>query len=234
MPNNKRVLVNGCSFTARSNVKNWPEHLPSAWKITNIAQHAAGNSWICDATIVETIKNEYDLVLIMWSGLTRIDVPVNKLVWDQFWQFKSKNAIDVYYGHCGIGDSPDYPMADIAKPLIKYSCERDLVYLSLMNILKLQSWLQSKNIDYRFMSYMNYWNNGYIENNLKQPSVNLNLESLVDQIDFSQWIFSDSEKDGIFELVKQQNLYAEDGTHPNSIAGNLWSKVILESFTCRK
>ena len=80
---------------------------------------------------------------------------------------------------------------------------------------------------------MNYWNNGYIENNLKQPSVNLNLESVIKQIDFSKWIFDDDEKNGIFELVKQQNLYTEDGTHPNSIAGNLWSKVILESFTCR-
>ena len=60
MQNYKRVLVNGCSFTAISNVKNWPEHLPTAWKITNIAQSAAGNSWICDATIVETIKNDYD------------------------------------------------------------------------------------------------------------------------------------------------------------------------------
>jgi lysophospholipase L1-like esterase len=121
-------------------------------------------------------------------------------------------------------------MSEIAKPLIKYSCERDLVYLSLMNILKLQSWLESKNIEYRFMSYMNYWNNGYIENNLKQPSVNLNLESLVSQIDFSQWIFSDSEKNGIFELANKHNLYTDDGVHPNSDAGNLWSKIILENL----
>jgi hypothetical protein len=230
MPNNKRVLVNGCSFTAVSNIKNWPEHLPKEWNITNIAQHAAGNTWICDATIVETIENNYDLVLIMWSGLTRIDVPVDKLVWDQFWRFKSKNAIDVYYGHCGIGDSAKDPMADVAKSLIKYSCERDLVYLSLMNILKLQSWLKSKNIEYRFMSYVNYWNDEYIENNVKQSSVNLNLDSLIKQIDFSKWIFSDDKKNGIFELVKQQDLYAENGTHPSSKAGNLWSKIILENL----
>lgn len=232
MPNNKNlsVLVNGCSFTARSKIKNWPEYLPNNWQVTNIAQHAAGNAWICDATIVETIKNNYDLVLVMWSGLTRIDATVNKSVWDQFWQFKGKNAVDVYYGFCGIGDSPNFPMVEISKPRIKFSCERDLVYLSLMNILKLQSWLESKHIEYRFMSYMNYWNNDYVENRLKQPSVNLNLESLVDQINFSKWIFSDNEKNGIFELAHKYNLYSDDGVHPNDDAGNMWSKIILENF----
>lgn len=230
MPNNKQVLVNGCSFTARSKIKNWPEYLPNEWEVTNIAQHAAGNSWICDATIVETIKNKYDLVLIMWSGLTRIDVPVNKLAWDQFWQFKSKNAIDIYYGHCGIGDNPNYPMTDITKPLIKFGSERNLVFQSLMDMLKLQAWLKSKNIDYRFMSYINYWDNDYVENNLKQPSANLNLDILVEQIDFSKWIFTDSDKNGIYELTKKLNLYAEDGTHPNDEAGLMWSKIVMEQI----
>jgi len=53
---------------------------------------------------------------------------------------------------------------------------------------------------------------------------------LIKQIDFSKWIFSDDKKNGIFELVKQQDLYAEDGTHPSSKAGNLWSKIILENL----
>jgi lysophospholipase L1-like esterase len=77
---------------------------------------------------------------------------------------------------------------------------------------------------------MNYWNNDYIDNKLMQPSVNLNLEALVNQIDFSQWIFFDSEKNGIFELAQQQNLYADDGVHPNDRAGNLWSNIVLESL----
>ena len=230
MPSNKKVLINGCSFTAKSKIKNWPEYLPSEWSITNIAQHAAGNTWICDATIVETIKNNYDLVLIMWSGLTRIDVTVNKLIWDQFWQFRSKNAVDIFYGHCGIGDSPIYPMADISKPLLKFSSERDLVYLSVMNMLKLQAWLESKNINYRFMSYVNYWNNEYIENNLKQPSITVELKELVDQIHFSNWIFTDNNKNGIYELAKELNLYAEDNDHPNDLAGSLWANIVMEQI----
>jgi len=45
MPNNNRVLINGCNFTAKSSVKNWPNHLPTEWNITNIAQSAPENLW---------------------------------------------------------------------------------------------------------------------------------------------------------------------------------------------
>ena len=132
MLNNKRVLTNGCSFTAWSEYKNWPGHLPNNWDVTNIASHAAGNQWICDSTIVKTINNDYDLVLIMWSGLTRIDTLVNEVTWEQFWQFKNRDDLDLHYGHCGIGDNPDFPMAHITKPIIKFGGIRELVFQSLI------------------------------------------------------------------------------------------------------
>ena len=232
MPNNKRVLTNGCSFTAPSTAyRNWTEYLPSNWQVTNIASHAAGNQWICDSTIIKTMNADYDLVLIMWSGLTRIDMPVNKTTWDQFWQFKNQNDMGLYYGHCGIGDSPYFPMADITKPIIKFSGEKELVFQSIMNMLKLQSWLESKNIDYRFMSFMNYWKDSYFENGLEYPSVtNLGLDRLINEINFSKWIFSDDSKNGIFELAKNQNLCGTDNVHPNSEAGKLWANHIIKEI----
>jgi hypothetical protein len=227
----KRVLVNGCSFTARSAYKNWPEYLPSRWRVTNIASHAAGNQWICDSTMVNTIKFDYDLVLVMWSGLTRIDMPVNETTWNQFWQFKNRNVLGLYYGHCGIGDNPEFPMADITKPIIKFGGTKELVFQSLLNMLKLQSWLESKNIDYRFMSFMNYWNDSYVENELQYPSVkNLELDALIDKINFDKFIFTDDAKNGIFELAKDQNLYASDNVHPNTQAGKLWADIVVQKI----
>jgi hypothetical protein len=228
----KRVLTNGCSFTARSKYKNWPEHLPNNWNVTNIASHAAGNQWICDSTIVKSIKNDYDLVLVMWSGLTRIDALVNEVTWNQFWQFKNRNDLDVHYGHCAIGDSPNFPMLDIAKPIIKFGGVRELVFESLMNILKLQSWLESKKIDYRFMSFMNYWNDSYVENRQEYPSVkNLGLDTLISEIDFTKWIFSDDKKNGLFELAKDQNFLCDkDHIHPNTQAGKLWADIIIKKI----
>lgn len=227
----KRVLTNGCSFTARSNCKNWPEHLPKNWEVTNIASHAAGNQWICDSTIVKSIKNDYDLVLVMWSGLTRIDALVNEVTWKQFWKFKNRNDLDLYYGHCAIGDNPNFPMSDIAKSIIKFGGVRELVFESLMNMLKLQSWLESKNIDYRFMSFMNYWNDSYVENQSEYPSVkNLGLDTLISEINFAKWIFSDDKKNGLFELAKDQNLFGMDNAHPNTQAGKLWADIIIKKI----
>jgi hypothetical protein len=227
----KRVLTNGCSFTAQSEYENWPMHLPKKWRVTNIASHAAGNQWICDSTIVKSIKNEYDLVLIMWSGLTRIDTLVNEITWKQFWQFKNRNDLNLLYGHCAIGDNPNFPMSDIAKPIIKFGGVRELVFESLMNMLKLQSWLESKNIDYRFMSFMNYWNDSYVENGLEYPSVkNLKLDTLISEINFDKWIFSDDKKNGLFELAKDQNLYGKDNIHPKSPAGKLWADIIIKEI----
>jgi hypothetical protein len=228
---NKQVLVNGCSFTAQSGYKNWPDYLPSNWKVTNIAKHAAGNQWICDSTIVNTIKFDYDLVLIMWSGLTRIDMPINEITWNQFWQFKSYNELGLYYGHCGIGDNPAFPMADITKPIIKFGGTRELVFQSLLNMLKLQAWLESNSINYRFMSFMNYWNNNYFENGFEYPSVkNLELDALIDKINFNKFIFTDNTKNGIFELAQDQKLYNIGNIHPNTEAGKLWADIVLKKI----
>jgi len=235
-PKTKKVLVNGCSFTAsegnaQSSHKNWPEHLPSDWKVTNIASFAAGNQWICDSTIVNTIKFDYDLVLIMWSGLTRIDMAINEMTWGQFWKFKNRNELDVYYGHCGIGDNPKFPMSDIAKPIIKFGGIRELVFQSLLNMLKLQSWLESKNINYRFMSFMNYWNDSYFENGFEYPSVkNLELDVLIDKINFDKFTFTDAAKNGIFELAKDRNLYRSDNIHPDARAGKLWADIVVKEI----
>ena len=227
MSTNKPLLVNGCSFTARSESPSWADYLNVTNK--NIAQHGAGNRWICDATITELLYNKYDMVLVMWSGLTRIDEIVNEPTWNDFWFFKSKNNLGIRYGHCAIGDSSDSPMADISKPKITFSDLREMVFDSLLNMIKLQEFLKARNQKYRFMSFMNYWNESYIENGITQPSVRgLDLDSLVDKIDFKNWIFLNEEKDGIFELAREKNLYKEDEVHPNNEANKEWARIINE------
>ena len=72
-----KILISGCSFTQ------WPEYPggPNAcWpnyitghEITNIGEAAAGNQYICDSVIQETLQNDYDMVLVMWSGVSRLD-----------------------------------------------------------------------------------------------------------------------------------------------------------------
>lgn len=224
---NKSLLVNGCSFTAKSNNPSWADYVSFSNK--NIAQHGAGNRWICDSTMTELLYKEYDMVLVMWSGLTRIDEIIDEETFNEFWYFKSKNNLGIQYGHCGIGDAPDSPMSDIVKPKIAFNDIKGMVFDSLLSMIKLQEFLKTRNQKYRFMSFMNYWNESYIENNITQPSVKgLDLDSLVDKIDFKNWIFKNNKKDGIFELAREKNLFQEDGVHPNDEANKEWAKIINE------
>ena len=225
MSSQNKLLVNGCSFTALSENPTWADYLTPDHR--NIAQHGSGNKWICESTITELLYNNYDTVLVMWSGLTRIDEVVDTTTWNDFWQFKSKNNLGIQYGHCGVGDCPDSPMADITKPKIAFNDLKGLVFDSLLNIIKLQEFLRARQQKYKFMSFMNYWGDSYIENGLEQPSVKgLGLDSLVSKIDFTQWIFSNDNKDGIFELAREKNLFSSDGVHPSADANKEWAKII--------
>ena len=79
MLNNKNVLVNGCSFSRGPG--SWPYHLQNLYNFTlvNLAQLAAGNTYIHESTVSELAKRKYDCVIIMWSGLSRIDFKVENI-----------------------------------------------------------------------------------------------------------------------------------------------------------
>lgn len=82
------------------------------------------------------------------------------------------------------------------------------------------------------MSFMNYWNDSYVENRQEYPSVkNLRLDKLISEIDFTKWIFSDDKKNGLFELAKDQNFLCDvDNIHPNTQAGKLWADIIIRKI----
>jgi len=204
-----KILTNGCSFTANSHYKTWP-YLLSTDALKNIAQHSAGNRWICDSTVAELIENNYDMVLIMWSGLSRVDEIVDEDAFNQYQYpyFKSINNFGIHYLHHGI----DHRLITLN--------ERELVFQSLMNILKLQSFLKSENIDYRFMSYMNYWD--------IPQKYGFNL--ITDQFDFSNWIFSDADRNGLYELSQATKQYVEDKQHPNELAHQSWADIIKKEI----
>lgn len=116
----------------------------------------------------------------MWSGLQRIDILVDELApFDSF-------LLDPDIRYYMTGDILDNKFSN----LIKFGNEKSRAYCSLMEIIKLQSFLQSKDKTYYFMSYVNYWND-------KDHLINRNfgiykypiLETLSNLIDFSRFIF---------------------------------------------
>jgi hypothetical protein len=205
-----RILTNGCSFTASSPFKTWP-YLLGTDTVKNLAQHSAGNQWICDSTIAELSENSYDLVLVMWSGLDRLDWTVEEDIYNQSTGFKSVNNFGIHYLH---------NEQDLFKQISVAIEHRERVFNSLMKIISLQSYLQARNIKYKFMSYMNVWEEVY----------GLGFEYLDRQINFNHWIFTNDNRDGLFELSQDSKLYIADGYHPNQTAHEQWAELIKKNI----
>ena len=79
------------------------------------------------------------------------------------------------------------------------------------------------------MSYVNYWgDDDYVSPN-GDFGVNrfAELKYLVDEIDFEQWIFTNDNKDGIYEMAKATNDFMQDGFHPGTATHQQWAKLIM-------
>jgi hypothetical protein len=112
--------------------------------------------------------------------------------------------------------------------MYKVSSNLSLAAINLMEMVKLQNYLQSKNIRYYFSSYVNYWNQeSHVSPNgdfglLSYPEV----KYLIDEIDFTRWIFSDQKNGTIYEVAKKLNSFESDGFHPGPEAHIAWAELV--------
>jgi lysophospholipase L1-like esterase len=54
------------------------------------------------------------------------------------------------------------------------------------------------------------------------------LRGLVNEIDFGRWIFTDANRNGIYELAKQHNDFQEDGFHPGTQTYQDWAQIVSD------
>ena len=75
----KRVLVVGCSFVGLLNPKQLAKHNPGhLFDVCGMS--AAGNQSIAAQTLYKLSTQKYDHVIVLWSGINRIDVPLGNMV----------------------------------------------------------------------------------------------------------------------------------------------------------
>jgi hypothetical protein len=244
------LLISGCSFTQWPDSPGgmnvcWPKYLQDSspeWDITNIAEAAAGNQYICDSVIREIIEkpNTYDQVLVMWSGVSRLDflTDVTDPSWNQlfdsygFYRRLPNDKLGWIFSGGQMGTWFKNPVAHkMFYEQYKVSSELSLAYTNIMEMIKLQNFLENKKIPYKFMSYVNYWtDNKNISPNgdfgvARYPDLN----KLVAEIDFSKWIFTD-EKNGLYELAKSMNDFMPDGFHPGAESHRKWAELVKSRF----
>lgn len=230
MSNPIRCLISGCSFSYYQN--SWSELLKNNYHnidTNNISMPGAGNKYIADSVILTGVDN-YDLVIVMWSGLTRLDVPVERSEIFNNYYFKRTVNNSTYLYSGGIIGS--WLSNSITKMVFdgqyKMSSNLDLIKLSLLEMIKLQGYLKSKNKKYIFTSYVNYWNKpkDWISSNGDVGLNNIDgIDHLINQIDFDNWLFLNDNKDGIYEFALQHDFFIEDKFHPSTSAYEFWAEL---------
>lgn len=242
-----KILISGCSFTQ------WPEYpsgpnicwpkflleLNPDWIINNIAEPAAGNQYIADSVIRSVIEEKPDHVLVMWSGVSRLDylTSLEDSAWERLYDsYGFYRRVDTCPDKLGYifsgGQMGTWYKNDVAHRMFyemyKVASPLSLASINLMEIVKLQNFLQNKKIPYHFMSYVNYWNTDV------QVSPNGDfgvlafpeLKMLIQEIDFDPWIFADQQRNGVYELAKQQQNFQPDGFHPGIPIYQQWAQIV--------
>lgn len=226
-----KILTNGCSFSSGG----WPDFLGDNHSITKLAYPGAGNKYISDSTLCELAVKNYDMVIIMWSGLSRCDEPVADINLFTDMPYKSKVGTEDYIFSGGICCS--WKSFSLTRMMFegKYKLQenRQLYHSSLLEIIKTQSYLKANNIKYYFMSYVNYWDTPKEWSTPIQDKSLTNfpeLDYLVKQIDFDPWIFYQG-KNGYYEYAIEHDLLSDDNWHPNQQAAQNWAEVIIKRIS---
>ena len=229
-----RLLISGCSFTSS---KYWSIPLREKHSVTNLAVPSAGNKYIANSIISQDLDS-YDIAIVMWSGITRLDALVEDISY--YIGYPYKKSIDEKAGYVCAGSrlggwngsSKHYNLLKgLFEEQFKSMSDENLATLSLLEIIKLQNYLKVNNKKYLFCTYINYWNQA-VDWNTRDGDFSINtipsLDRYVNQIDFSNWIFSDNDKNGYYELAKKDNFFEKDGHHPGVQAGLIWGEIIKE------
>jgi hypothetical protein len=242
-----KILISGCSFTQWPEYPGgpnicWPKHFAEInpeHEIRCVAEPAAGNQYIADSVVRSVITERPNHVLVMWSGVSRLDFltsledPNWESMYDSYGFYRRVDQCPSELGYIfsggRVGTWFDNSVAkQMFTQMYKVSSPLSLASINIMEMIKTQHFLKSKGIPYHFMSYVNYWTSEeHVSRNgdfgvMAFPQ----LKSMINELDFSQWIFTNDRRDGIFEIAKETNNFQPDGFHPGDTVSKSWANIV--------
>lgn len=231
-----KILVVGCSYCTELDpiLKN---KFPGC-QVTNLSHAAAGNKFISDSLVAATVRQNFDLIYVSWSGLSRYDLVVNDISYFDNWMAKGSIYGNDYVFTGGIGswDHHEHTYADIVfKGIHKFIDQQQLHYLSLLEMLKIQNYLKHLNVPHYFSIIINQFKEKLIEPALQRTSeveaLNFHANQiLINKLDLGNWILDNGL--GQFESCYVSNLISDDGFHPTQQGYEYWMNLLLEK--CKK
>jgi len=230
------TLIVGCSFV--KNLNN-PEYSVNLDRWTLAGSSGSGNQAIAARVLHECAQKNYREVIVIWSGINRLDFPVG-LSWHRAMPLDSEGYPkysyysvmgDVVWYHSGgymlsgcSSDSPDW-FRNWCKTQYKSSSPRYLTDLSLQCIIQTQSFLKSQSIPYKMsfiydidFDYERHFTDGhrgcYIEPGCGKMDKSSDLVNLVNWSNFTSHCPP-------YEYAKSID-QLEDGFHPTGPAMIDW------------
>jgi hypothetical protein len=246
------ILVSGCSFTQWPEYVGgpntcWPRYLAELepnWRIKNIAEPGAGNQYISDSVMRHIIENpliKYDRVLVMWTGVSRLDYltgledPSWNELFNSYGFYRRVDSCPDKLGYIFSGGQMgtwfNNPVAEkMFREMYKVSSPLSLATINIMEMIKLQNFLENQGIDYKFMSYVNYWGDG--ENLSRNGDFGVGkfpeVQKLLRTVDWSKWIFTDDNRNGIYEMAVRDSNLQDDRFHPAESTQRAWAGLVRQ------
>lgn len=197
--------------------------------------NSVGNKYICDSVIMATTDTAYDVIYVSLTGLSRYDVCVNQEHVSLFEDWPSKATIqdNLYMSTGGVG-AWDYHNHHFATLLFsgyhKFVDHEQLYYNSILEIIKLQSYLKDLNIPVYYTCMLNQFvadPNNMIPHTCEYGTDRYpKLKKLINKINFDDWILEQGL--GMFETCKRLNLLDRDNFHPNKQGYNYWTTKFVD------
>lgn len=236
-----RTLLVGCSFIDRLNYRlNESDYHINAKKYHVLASPGSGNQAIAARTIYQLSQDIYDRVVVVWSGINRLDFPISIELHKTYppnrensWVCSCPVGSMAWYHSGGILGSGPGELTATPEPLKRFfqtqylgteSGSRYLTDLSLLSILSTQAVLGRANIPYQ-MAFI-YDTQRSIPGEQEEHSHGImdTTSPLYNQIDWKKFTRFESP----YEWAKRHNKLESDQYHPTRNAMVDWFKLAFD------
>jgi len=234
----KNLIVSGCSFTKTTYENEWALCLVREFNIerhVNLAESAAGNYYIADS-LQNYLRNSdlnpaETLVLVMWSGPSRIDLTVSDDYYRMLqYSYKTRVAGKNYV--LSGGELGTWNLDNLIEPvyhrLYQIKNFHSLAQDTITNIIQTKEFLTLHGFKFNFMSYVNYWTKVKYFVSDMDLSIGFHAPKLAEKIKSDpSWIWVDSNHNCFYEFAKTRDLISDDGFHPNEQAHQEFAQEII-------
>lgn len=237
----EKTLLVGCSFLARLTYRLSDSDLHvNAKKYNVLASPGSGNQSIAANTIYEVSQNHYNRVMVLWSGINRLDFPVSAELNKTYpenkegaWISRCSVGSMVWFHSGGMLGSGPGELSATPEPLKRFfqtqylgttSGSKYLTELTLLSILSTQAVLEKNKIPYQMGFIYDTQKSIPIETEEHSHGVMYKDTPLYNAVDWKKF----TRFEAPYEWAKKNNTLESDNYHPTRNAMIEWLKLAAD------